>query len=112
VLETPPDQFVGKELIALAVNLTANERNAELMADGDNLKMLMLRAKKTADPLLMKMIRNISTHEGKCKEMFVVLVLVAIVSIHLLIEIRTWFGSNAKEVQDWWPVGWNFRNYG
>jgi hypothetical protein len=30
-----PDAVVGKELIALAINLSTNTRNAEIMAEGD-----------------------------------------------------------------------------
>lgn len=71
VLETPADQFVTRELIALAVNLASLGRNAEIMAEGEGLKMLMARAKKTGDPILMKMIRNISQHD-ECKEQFLV----------------------------------------
>lgn len=72
-METPANEFVGKELIALAINLCMNSNNAELMlADGDGLKLLLHRAKKTWDPLLAKLIRTISMHHGKCKEVFLV----------------------------------------
>lgn len=74
ILETPADQFVAKEVIALAINLAANATNAEQMASGDGLRMLMARVKKTADSLLMKMIRNISSHDNT-KEQFMVQVI-------------------------------------
>jgi len=34
--------------------------------------MLMKRALKLKDPLLMKMIRNISQHDGPLKQLFIV----------------------------------------
>lgn len=39
---------------------------------GNGLKMLMKRALKFKDPLLMKMIRNISQHDGPTKTLFIV----------------------------------------
>lgn len=72
ILETPGDQFVGKELLALAVNLAGNQRSAEMMAEGEYLKLLIQRVKKTWDPLIMKLLRNISAHEGKVKDIFMV----------------------------------------
>lgn len=39
---------------------------------GDGLKMLMKRALKMKDCLLMKMIRNISQHDGQTKSLFIV----------------------------------------
>lgn len=72
ILETPADQFVGKELLALAVNLAGNQRSAEMMAEGEYLKLLIQRVKKTWDPLIMKLLRNISAHEGKVKDIFMV----------------------------------------
>lgn len=47
---------------------------------GNGLKMLMKRALKFKDPLLMKMIRNISQHDGPTKNLFIV----SIVSLCLL----------------------------
>ena len=71
-METPADQFIAKELVALAVNLAGNQRSAELMTEGEGLKMLITRVKRTWDPLLMKLLRNISQHEGKVKDAFMV----------------------------------------
>lgn len=45
--------------------------------------MLMKRALKFKDPLLMKMIRNISQHDGPTKNLFIV----SIVSLFLSIKI-------------------------
>ncbi|ESP00888.1 hypothetical protein LOTGIDRAFT_140251 [Lottia gigantea] len=59
------------ELIALCINLAANKRTASIICEGSGLKMLMKRAFKVKDPLLMKMIRNLSQHEGPTKNLFV-----------------------------------------
>ena len=71
VLENPTDR-VEIELISLAINLAANRRNAQLICEGNGLRLLMRRAIKFKDPLLLKMIRNISQHEGPTKREFVV----------------------------------------
>ncbi|XP_047491203.1 kinesin-associated protein 3-like isoform X2 [Penaeus chinensis] len=69
VLSSPGPQ-VPLELMALAVNLAANKRNAQLICEGAGLKLLMKRALKYRDPLLTKMIRNIAQHEGPTRELF------------------------------------------
>ena len=63
---------VDIELIALCINLASNKRNAQLICEGNGLRLLMRRALKYKDPLLMKMIRNISQHEGTTKKDFMV----------------------------------------
>ncbi|KAJ0402145.1 hypothetical protein P43SY_000460 [Pythium insidiosum] len=55
-----PQNTVAKELAALAVNLSHNARNAELMCGNRGLEALASRVVRTRDPLLMKVIRNIS----------------------------------------------------
>lgn len=88
VLDDPADR-VNKEVIALAVNLGANQRNAgtlivlrdflltthfgnlELMCEGTNMQQMVKRAVKSADPLLFKLVKTISAHDGKPKEYFV-----------------------------------------
>jgi len=55
-----PEQLVGKELVALAVNLTINPRNAETLAADDQLQELIKRAKLHQDILLFKVIKNIT----------------------------------------------------
>ncbi|POM70749.1 Kinesin-associated protein [Phytophthora palmivora] len=55
-----PQNMVAKELAALAVNLSHNARNAELMCQNRGLEALATRVFRTRDPLLMKVIRNIS----------------------------------------------------
>jgi len=70
ILECTADR-VEIELIALAINLAANKRNAQLICEGSGLRLLMRRALKFKDPLLMKMIRNISQHDGPVKREFI-----------------------------------------
>lgn len=67
-----PDSTLPKYLIALAVNLAANKRNAQLMCENDGLRKLVERAFQFQDCLLLKMIRNISQHDGPTKILFVV----------------------------------------
>ena len=70
LLESPeqPDM----ELLALCINLAANKRTAAIICEGSGLKMLMKRAFKFHDPFVMKMVRNISQHEGDTKTLFIV----------------------------------------
>jgi hypothetical protein len=51
---------VAKELAALAVNLSHNARNAELMCQNRGLEALTTRVFRTRDTLLMKVVRNLS----------------------------------------------------
>lgn len=67
-----PDPTLPKYLIALAVNLAANKRNAQLMCENDGLRRLVERAFQYQDCLVLKMIRNISQHDGPTKILFVV----------------------------------------
>ena len=60
------------EVLALCVNLAANARCAQLICEGAGLKLLMRRAFKNKDAMLMKMIRNISMHDGPTKALFIV----------------------------------------
>ncbi|XP_065647919.1 kinesin-associated protein 3 isoform X4 [Hydra vulgaris] len=70
ILEAQKDQ-IEPELVALAINLAANKRNAQLICDGNGLRLLLRRAMKFKDTLLMKMIRNISQHDGVTKKEFI-----------------------------------------
>ncbi|CAB4032785.1 kinesin-associated 3 isoform X2, partial [Paramuricea clavata] len=70
LLETKGERL-PLELVALAVNLAANKRNAQLICEGSGLRLLMKRAFKFKDPLLLKMARNISQHDGPTKQQFV-----------------------------------------
>ncbi|XP_039590430.1 kinesin-associated protein 3a [Polypterus senegalus] len=64
------EERMDLELISFCINLAANKRNAQLICEGNGLKMLMKKALKFKDPLLMKMIRNISQHDGPTKHLF------------------------------------------
>jgi Kinesin-associated protein (KAP) len=55
-----PDPIIGKELIALAINLTTNKTNAALISQDEQLEALMQRAFKYHDVLLFRVIRNIA----------------------------------------------------
>lgn len=55
-----PQPVLAKELAALAVNLSYNPGIAELMIANRGLSHLMDRLASTRDPLLLKIIRNIS----------------------------------------------------
>ena len=66
-----PEPIVGKELIALAVNLTTNQRNADMLAQDGQLDELIERASKYGDTLLFKCIRNIAQFNPNCHETFV-----------------------------------------
>uniref|UniRef100_A0A6Q2Z7A0 Kinesin-associated protein 3b n=1 Tax=Esox lucius TaxID=8010 RepID=A0A6Q2Z7A0_ESOLU len=65
------EERIDAELISFCINLAANKRNAQIICEGNGLKMLMKRALKLKDPLLMKMIRNISQHDGPPKHLFI-----------------------------------------
>lgn len=55
-----PQNLVAKELAALAVNLSHNGRNAELMCQHRGLEALVTRVLRTRDTLLMKVVRNLA----------------------------------------------------
>ena len=54
------------------INLASTQFGAQEMCKGPGLKMLMRRALNTGDPLLLKMLRNISLHSGAIKKPFLV----------------------------------------
>ena len=58
------------DLMALCINLAASQANVEAICENRGLDILMKRFSKTHDPLLLKMIRNISIHDGSVKELF------------------------------------------
>ncbi|XP_026178802.1 kinesin-associated protein 3-like [Mastacembelus armatus] len=64
------EEKIDVELISLCINLAANKSNAQVMCEGTGLKMLMKRAVKLKDVLVMKMIRNLSQHNGPTKSLF------------------------------------------
>ncbi|XP_047443814.1 kinesin-associated protein 3a [Mugil cephalus] len=61
---------IDVELISLCINVAANKSNAAVMCEGNGLKMLMKRALKRKDVLVMKTIRNLSQHNGPTKNLF------------------------------------------
>ena len=63
-----PHNNLAKELAGLAVNLSLNPRNAEIMASNRGLNHLMDRMMTTQDPLLMKIIRNIALWSFQCQQ--------------------------------------------
>ncbi|KAL7872023.1 hypothetical protein SRHO_G00070060 [Serrasalmus rhombeus] len=65
------EERMDPELISFCINLAANKRNAQLICEGNGLKMLMKRALKLKDPLMMKVIRNVSQHDGPSKNLFI-----------------------------------------
>ena len=67
-----PDELVDPETVALGINLACSPRNVQIMCNGPGLKLLMRRALKTQDSLLLKMIRNISKCQGDTKKLFLV----------------------------------------
>ncbi|XP_035862822.1 kinesin-associated protein 3a isoform X1 [Sander lucioperca] len=64
------EEKMDVELISLCINLAANRSNAKIICEGNGLKMLMKRALKLKDVLVMKMIRNLSQHNGPTKSLF------------------------------------------
>ncbi|XP_045200399.1 kinesin-associated protein 3-like [Mercenaria mercenaria] len=69
MLESPENPDI--ELLALCINLASNKRTAQIICEGQGLKMLMKRAFRFKDSLLMKMIRNVSEHDGPTKNLFI-----------------------------------------
>lgn len=55
-----PQDMLAKELAALMVNISYNPKNCELMVNNKGLNLLMDRLADKRDPLLLKIIRNLS----------------------------------------------------
>ncbi len=72
LLLNAPDDQPEIEVLSLCINLAGNKRCAQLICEGNGLKLLMKRAFKHRDPLLMKMNRNLSQHDGPTKALFIV----------------------------------------
>ncbi|KAH8096017.1 hypothetical protein JL720_3358 [Aureococcus anophagefferens] len=60
IIKFPPNRKITRELAALAGNLSLNKHNAELMCANKGLSALVARVERTRDPLLMKVVRNLS----------------------------------------------------
>jgi len=65
-----PEARVGKDLVALVVNLASHARCAEVMVTSGLFPQIMLRELKTRDPLLCKVIRHVSSHKEVCEPMY------------------------------------------
>ncbi|KAF7249921.1 hypothetical protein EG68_10765 [Paragonimus skrjabini miyazakii] len=66
-----PDNMTDLVPMALAINLACDPQCASLLAEGKGVRLLMRRALKMRDPLLMKLLRNISQHGDELKMKFV-----------------------------------------
>lgn len=64
-----PEARVGKDLVALVVNLASHPGAAEVMVGSGLFPQVMLRVIKTRDPLLCKVIRHVAGHQGVCEGM-------------------------------------------
>lgn len=58
-----PEPLVGKELIAIAVNLSANKKNAEKCTE-EELQKIVDRALENEDICLFKFIKNIGINSS------------------------------------------------
>ncbi len=63
ILESKTDRL-PIELSGLGVNLSVNARNAETFCDETALKFLVKKVVKTRDPLLLKILRNLASHDS------------------------------------------------
>jgi hypothetical protein len=63
-----PNKLVDQELIALAINLACVPKIADIMSRDDNVALMIKRVQHTQDTLLLKFLRNLSDHNGTCKE--------------------------------------------
>jgi len=73
ILDSPAGP-INPELAALAINIASRKNNTQLVCDlgnGTALRHLVKRTFKSKDGLLLKMIRNMSQHEGPTKSLFV-----------------------------------------
>ncbi|KAF8572290.1 hypothetical protein P879_02735 [Paragonimus westermani] len=66
-----PNNMTDLVPMALAINLACDPQCASLLAEGKGVRLLMRRALKMRDPLLMKLLRNISQHGDELKMKFV-----------------------------------------
>jgi len=64
-----PEPRVGKDLVALVVNLATHPLAAQVMVQSGLFPLLMTRMLKTRDPLLCKVIRHVSAHRDLVEPM-------------------------------------------
>lgn len=68
------EEKISIELIALCINIAMNQKNTQVISEcfnGKATKHLMRRAFKYKDTLLLKMVRNMSQHNGPTKQKIV-----------------------------------------
>lgn len=65
-----PEQRVGEDLVALCVNLATEPRAAEVMVKSGLFPQVVVRALRTRDHLLCKVIRHVSSHEAVRQSMY------------------------------------------
>ena len=84
-------RFVEKEIAALAINLSTNASCVSVLNDRDTLHQLVKRVHHTNDPLLMKILHNLSAHPGKSKEA------IAVQTYMILPRLITWTNENLQK---------------
>jgi len=65
-----PEPRVGKDLVALVINLATHPHAAEVIMNSGLFPQVMLRVLKTRDPLLCKVIRHVSSHKDVIEPMY------------------------------------------
>ncbi|KAF4672506.1 Kinesin-associated protein 3 [Perkinsus chesapeaki] len=65
-----PEPRVGLDLMAVMVNLSVHQRSSRLMLDSGLWPDLVHRAIKFRDPLVLKVMRNVSSHGQELQERF------------------------------------------
>ena len=73
MLET--EEPTEPEIVGLAINLSLNPINAQMMCRGPGLKLLIKKALSSKEPLMMKLVHNISRHKGEFKPLLLVSIL-------------------------------------
>ncbi len=67
------EELAEPEIMDLAINLSLNPINAQMMCRGPGLKLLLKKTLSSGEPLMMmKLIHNLSKHKGGFKSIFLV----------------------------------------
>ena len=69
------DELAEPEVIGLAVNLSLQPITGQMMCRGPGLKLLMKKALQSREPVMMKLVHNLSRHKGDFKSLFLVLMM-------------------------------------
>jgi len=64
-----PEPRVGRDLVGLVINLATHRDSAEVLVQSGLFPQVLLRVVKTRDPLLCKVIRNVSSHPHVLEQM-------------------------------------------